>query len=131
GDVLTVPPTSPPYRANDLPNFDPSGGGVPGAARYIDVSDQNFGPSGYGQINLNDLLAVVNHIREIFDPGDGEGEASPVVDGPEGEASPTFLPAAFATTSVVASNSSRTSDSSRFDSATLYAAGNITLEVRE
>jgi hypothetical protein len=130
GDVLTVPPTSPPYRADDLPDFDPSGGGVPGAARYIDVSDQNFGPSGYGQINLNDLLAVVNTIREIFDPGDGEGEAS-LVDGPEGEASPTFMPTTFATTSVASSSSGRASDSSRYDSATLYAAGNITLEVRE
>ncbi|MCU0876166.1 MAG: GEVED domain-containing protein [Pirellulaceae bacterium] len=133
GSPLTVPPTSPPYRADDLPEFDPSGGGVPGAARYIDVSDQNPSGTGYGQINLFDLLAVVNYIVANFDPGDGEGEAAPA-DGGEGEASPTIAPTTYAAAATTSSSTSSRSSSHRaslVDSATLYAAGNITLEVRE
>jgi hypothetical protein len=133
GDPLTVPPTSPPYRANDMPDFDPSGGGVPGAARYIDVSDVNPSGTGYGQINVFDLLAVVDYIVANFDSGDGEGEAPPT-DGGEGEASPTIAPPTYAAAATTSSSTASRSNSHRaslVDSATLYAAGNITLETRE
>ena len=74
--VLTLPVTSPPYKPT-TPTFDPTGGGIPGQGKFIDVVPDAQG--NFGQVSQSDLLAIINWLTINFQPGGGgaggEGEA--------------------------------------------------------
>jgi hypothetical protein len=121
--AVTVPPTDADYL-NPVPTFDPTGGGQPGDARYIDVT-------GDGIVNTLDLLEIVTYIQNNFDPnGEGEGESASADDG-EGESSPTARLAATGQPTFAAPQSSTTGNNSLLKPASLLAAPNIILEVRD
>jgi hypothetical protein len=129
GHPLRLPPTAADYNP-PVPSFDPTGGGVPGQARYVDVD-------GSGILNPLDIVAVVNYITANFVPGgSGEGEgAALAVQTDRGEGEGASLPAASLAASsqpaLVGISQSAKSDDRQLQSASLLAAPNIVIEVRE
>src|SRR5207237_48507 len=64
---IPLPFTSPPFPA-PAPVIDPTGGGVPGNGRYLDVN-------GDGSMSSIDALLLINAINTPGAAGEGEGES--------------------------------------------------------
>ncbi|MCI0360028.1 MAG: GEVED domain-containing protein [Planctomycetaceae bacterium] len=134
--VMTLPITSPPYQPT-TPTFDPTGGGIPGQGRFVDVA-----PSGgnFGQVDPLDLLAIVTYLTVNFNPGGGgEGEAvggggsapsaapgSPTGSGSSAGAASSGL-TAFSTSDADAGSGSA---DSIFPTAMLFASPSVVIEER-
>jgi hypothetical protein len=109
-NAIPLPPTSPPFPPNQLPTTDPTGGGVAGLGRFIDVD-------GNGLLTPLDALIVINFLRDQLAAGQGEGEA-------EGEAAPSAT--AFADTAALPATQTTTPSIP----AVLLASTSIVIEER-
>ncbi len=103
GGNLPLPITSPPYFST-TPPIDPTGGGIAGQGRFLDVNGDGF-------LSGLDALLVINKLNE---PPEGEGESAPLL-------AAGALPAGAAATR---------NDSPAIP-ATLLAGPSIEFEVRE
>ena len=132
GATVFVPPTAAHY--NPVPSFDPTGGNVPGQGRFIDVT-------GDGIVGVLDLSEIITYITLNFVPGgSGEGESQGFggegfggEDVGEGESAPAMRMAAAGSTlatTVVGTRPITPAERDLF-TASLLAAPNIILEVRE
>jgi len=129
--VLTLPITSPPYQPG-TPTFDPTGGGVPGQGRFVDVV------APFGVLNAQDLLAIITWLTLNFTPGGGgEGET----EGEGGSASASLAMTSDANRSAGGSDSldgsvasstqaALSAPASLFAAASLYASPSIIIEER-
>ncbi len=124
-----LPVTIPPYKPGTV-ILDPTGGGIPGKGLFVDVV-----PTGgnFGQVNSQDLLAILNWLTVNFDPGgEGEGEA----EGEGGSAGTSFAAAAQSPTSSSSASSggdtstSEGSGASALLATSLYASPSIVIEER-
>jgi hypothetical protein len=107
-----------------VPTFDPTGGNVPGQGKFIDVD-------GNGIVNFLDIQAIVDYITLNFVP-EGEGEGESAGDFGEGESAPAMAMAAASTFSTTVGTSRPITGAERdLFAASLLAAPNIILEVRE
>jgi hypothetical protein len=73
GQNIPLPPTSPPFPP-PAPVIDPTGGGVPGQARYLDVDGNGF-------LTPSDAILVINYLnsaafRKSLQQAQGEGEGA-------------------------------------------------------
>ncbi|MDX1948229.1 MAG: DVUA0089 family protein [Pirellulaceae bacterium] len=74
--TLSVPMTSPPYINAAAVTFDPTGGGVPGQGKFIDVS------APFGLLTPQDILGVLGSMGTIGSGGEGEGPSAALPSGP-------------------------------------------------
>jgi hypothetical protein len=125
GQNIPLPPTSPPVP-EPAPVIDPTGGGVPGEARYYDVDGNGF-------LSPIDAILVINYLNsEAFrraqqqGQGEGEGEGS----GSAALTAVTAQPAAaFASAAAPAATSAAAVDPGI--PAVMYASSSVEIEVRE
>jgi hypothetical protein len=68
GNNIPLPPRKPEFP-DPVPALDPTGGGVPGAGRYIDVDGNGF-------LTALDALLVINELNANRGGAGGEGEGS-------------------------------------------------------
>jgi hypothetical protein len=123
GGNIPLPPTSPPFPA-PAPVIDPTGGGVPGQARYYDVDGNGF-------LTASDVVLVINFLnseefRKNLQQGQGEGEGSPAPSATPAQAAAVGYSAASFT---AAAGPVQAADPGI--PAVMYATSSVEFEVRE
>jgi Dockerin type I domain/GEVED domain len=112
GGNIPLPPTSPPFPA-PAPVIDPTGGGVAGQGRYLDVDGNGFLTSVDAVLVINYLNSVAVSSASAAAGGEGEGAAAPV--------------AIASATSIQSSSLAANANAP----AVLYASSSVVIEDRE